>query len=80
MWWVFVQKENSDNIAVYYYSRESEDLDGVIIYNKSTETVEVSIPCSEDKNNEWCQDKAVGKFISCVIDENYPAKRRVVIG
>lgn len=80
MWWLFILKENNDDIAEYSYSRESEKLDGNIVYDKKTETATITVPCSLDTESKWSQKKGIGKFLSCVVGEGFPDKRRVVIG
>ena len=79
MLWLFVKASETEDLIVYHYSTESKDLDGEIVYNKSSKEWEVTRPCAKDFGNTWCIDKAEGKFWH-VIEEGFPDRRMVAIG
>ena len=79
MWWLYVEVFESAEHIIYCYSTESEDLDGVIVYDKKTEEWKVTCPCKADQGNEWCVFKSEEKFRH-VVEEGFPDRRRVVIG
>ncbi len=80
MWWIFKKEYESESIVIYSYSRESQRLDGSIEYDKRTGDISQFIECAEDKGSEWSKKKAIEKFVSCVAHEDFPNRRKVVIG
>ena len=63
----------------YRYSRESEALDGVIVYSRKYRKAELKVPCGADGDSFKGQERAVGKFLEGVVDLGFPERRRVVI-
>ena len=80
MRWFFSLVEETEEKYVYLYARESDDLDGVIEYDKGKKTAAVITPCAKDMGSGWCIEKAVDKFVLCVCGERFPATRKVITG
>ena len=58
MWWLYEKTAETANQIIYRYSRESNDLDGEIIFDKVTEEWGLSRPSAKDHDNNWCCMKA----------------------
>lgn len=50
MWLLYKLLEETDTIYKYAYSRETYDLDGIIVYDKKTGMTIVEKPCLKDKD------------------------------
>ena len=79
MRWLYVRFRETEDLIVYLYSMESDELDGEIVYDKRTEAFDVTRPCRKDAGNDCCIERTKQHF-RCVIREGFPAKRRVVTG
>ena len=64
----------------YFYSRESETLDGIIEFDKQTQNTRMIKPCGADEGSEWSANKAISKFFAFIVEESFPVRRRVVCG
>ena len=51
MWWLFEKVSETSEEIIYRYSTSSEDLDGIITYNKKTWRASVTTPCNKGKRN-----------------------------
>ena len=80
MWWLFEMMEDTSEKVVYRYARESRVLDGLIEYDKESKLSSMIQPCKSDMDSEWCQRRAIGKFIHFVAEEGFPPTRKVVTG
>ena len=80
MRWIFAMVEETEEKYVYRYARESDELDGMIEYDKEQKTVAMIKPCANDLGSEWCINKAIGKFVSFVAGEGFPNTRKVITG
>ncbi len=79
MRWKYKKLFVSERFVQYSYSRESDDLDGIIQYNRITEEIVVLIPCAGDKESSYSQKKAIEHFYQ-VISEGFPESRYVACG
>lgn len=79
MWLLYQLIEETDTIYRYAYSRETNDLDGIIVYDKKTGETTVEKPCAKDKGIKFSINHAAESF-EFVIDEGFPARRMVAFG
>ena len=80
MRWMFVKSKEDNERIEYLYSFESDDLDGIISYDKKTKAITINNPSMNDKDSKWCMDRTIGKFYSFVVNESFPEKRNVITG
>ena len=79
MWWLFEKTNDTNNTITYRYSCESDLLDGVVCFDKTTEEAKILTPCASDINNDWCQSRTLEKM-EILFEEKFPDRRRVVCG
>ena len=80
MRWKFVRVFINERFVQYRYSRETDDLDGIIQYDKKTEDIIIIKPCENDKGSELSQSIAKEHFYWNVIQEGLPESRYVACG
>lgn len=76
-WYKLIQKTSREYI--YAYSRESEILDGVIIYDTTTKTARIEKESSTDSESIISLNASLRHFIK-VVREGFPAERHVCCG
>ena len=77
MWWLFVQKSESSKRVIYSYSRNSENLDGIVIYDKRMEEAYIFDPCREDMDSYKDRNVTLGHFFNYVVDRAFPERKKV---
>ncbi len=82
MWWLFEKVSETSEEIIYRYSNSSEDLDGIITYNKKAWRASVTTPCNKDKRDQFSQfmmDMAIATFNRCFKFKNYFPEGRICI-
>lgn len=79
MWWLFLKTEESRRLIRYAYSRESEELDGIIQYDREKNEVLLIKPCRADEGSAFSERKAKEMF-RFVVREGFPERRQVACG
>ena len=79
MRWKYKLIEKSDRIYIYAYSRETDDLDGVISYDLETKQAQLIKPCKGDERSNITKEMALEHFWK-VINEGFPEYRYVCCG
>ena len=71
MRWHYRIKEKSKRLYIYAYSRETDELDGLIVFDTEKQFASLMKPASLDSNSKKAQSKAVEHFAK-VIDQGFP--------
>lgn len=82
MRWIYKLIEKRDNIYIYAYARESENLDGIIYYYVLEDKAEAVKLCKNDIDfgyPDFVKEKAEQHFYH-VIKDGFPAVRHVDCG
>ena len=79
MWWLFEKLSETASQVAYRYSRESQDCDGKIVFDKKRYDI-IDFQHSHNDHSEFDKKTAIDKFACFVADEGYPDRRRVVCG
>ena len=79
MRWKYKLLEKSDRLYVYAYSRETDDLDGLISYDFKTDQARLVRPCKGDEGSKMAERSALSHF-QTVVNEGFPAYRYVCCG
>ena len=79
MRWVYKLIEYTKSAYFYAYARESDQRDGIIMFDRGTGMITVTNPCEKDMGKEYCIEKAIEHFQK-VIDDNFPVERHVDCG
>lgn len=79
MRWKYKLLERSDRIIIYAYSRESDDLDGIISYDLKTESLQLIKPCKDDIDFKQAQKMALEHFWQ-VIRRGFPDSEYICCG
>ena len=78
IWW-YEKVEETEELIIYRYARESKDLDGEIVYDKRSEEWKLTVRCTNDKESDWNASISEEKFRH-VVKEGFPDRRTVAIG
>lgn len=78
MKWLFKLKEKSKRFIIYSYARESNNLDGEIIYDLLKQSCSVLTMCSKDKD-DYDRNYSLEMFDK-VIREGFPEERQISLG
>lgn len=79
MRWKYRIVDKSKRIYVYAYSRESDELDGLIAFDIEEQAVFMMRPSRADASSRKAQTKAVEIFWK-IVDEGFPEERYVCCG
>ena len=79
MWWLFQKKEEQEGLIKYAYSRESRDLDGIVVFDLSRDEIRVEAPCAADQDKPKAQEHAIEKAY-LIQREGFPDKRFIACG
>lgn len=80
MRWLFKKSRIIGDIIEYLYSFESDDLDGIITYDKREKTISINKPCKNDKDSKWCIERTTGKFYTYIVQKDFPEEKAVITG
>ncbi len=80
MRWKFRRAFINKRFVQYSYSRETDEMDGIIQYDRETEEIKILKPCENDKDSELSQSIAMEHFYWNVIQEGLPENRYVACG
>lgn len=79
MRWYYHLNERNSRLLIYSYSRETEDLDGLIVFDVEKQTASVMRPCKNDTGSKKAQRKAIEHF-GTVIEGGFPDDKYVCCG
>ncbi len=79
MLWYFELVSDSNELYLYKYSFESERLDGLIQYDKSTNEVKIIKPSEHDSEHLKAQQWTLEKFHT-VIKKGLPQRVQIACG
>ena len=79
MWWLYVKACETEDLIVYHYSTESDDLDGKIAYNRKEEERAVTRPSVKDQDSARRIGKTEDNF-RYVVEAGFPDRIMVGIG
>ena len=78
MRWLFERKAESTKRVIYRYSRDSNDLDGLVVYDKRMEEAFIYDPCVEDRYSYPNRKESLAHFINYVVERSFPERKKVV--
>lgn len=79
MRWKYHLTDKSKRIYVYAYSRESDELDGLISFDVEKQSASMMRPSKTDVSSKNAQAKAIEHFWT-VVNEGFPVERYVSCG
>lgn len=79
MWWLYKLIKSDKSVYEYAYSRESNNLDGRLVYDSSTGDITVTKRESKDSKSVFCEEKAIEHFYT-VIKNGLPEEYQVACG
>ena len=78
MRWRYKLLEHKDGIYRYAYSHESDELDGVMVYDANTEDLWIEKAAAKD-TNKFFEERSISHFYF-VIKDGFPDERSVCCG
>jgi len=78
MRWLFERKSESTKRVIYRYSRDSDSLDGLVVYDKRMEEAFIYEPCREDLEGYPNRRETLSHFINYVVERSFPERKKVV--
>ena len=79
MWILYQRIEKKENTYRYAYSRESRELDGIIMYDTDDDTTIIEKPCAKDMGSKFAIMNTIENF-DLIIEEGFPEKRFAAFG
>lgn len=79
MRWRYKLIKKTDSQYIYAYSTDTDDLDGIIIYNISKKKASIDTPSIKDSGSSWAMGRALRHF-DTVIAERFPEQRSICCG